>query len=559
MSTSKHIDKICMGIILFSLLVTVWFMNGKAFGVSVISGEESNGGFFTENDQDGTWDTKNATKIVLSDDGSAINGTGAYVYGNDIHIIGAGEYVISGGLTNGKILVETERDDKIWLMFDGVSIHCEEDAAIRIEQAGKVFLTLRDGTENSVSSGAAYSEDAVSANVDGTIYSRDDLTINGSGSLNVTAEYQHGIVCNDDFIVTGGVIAVDAAQDGIHANESVRIKDADFTLSAADDGITVSNDDETAYFYMESGNIRIPSCYEGIEAVQVTIAGGTIDIVSSDDGINASGNSGNSAINISGGEVTIKNENGRDADGLDSNKDIFISGGKLLVSVGGSGGNNAIDYGSENGGVCKISGGTVLACGSNGMAEGFDSDSTQGFLMYSASAEAGTTVKIKDADGKELLCESVPCSFSSILASTPEMEIGSACTIAVGEQEEEITIDQSSNSGGFGWNPRKGGVMGQGQENRPEMGDAQPPELPGEADGDGAQPAAPPDSENFGGQPDGSMKMPGGRNRGDMPGDVPQTAGQEFSVSKENILLLGISAVVLLAGCTIAFFFRPKG
>lgn len=113
-------------------------------------------------------------------------------------------------------------------------------------------------------------------------YSRDDLTINGGGSLNVTTEYQPAIVCNDD---------------------------------------------ESGYVYIESGNISIPACYEGIEAVDITIAGGKIDIMPADDGINANGRGSNSVIRITGGDISIINETGRDADGLDSNGDIFISGG----------------------------------------------------------------------------------------------------------------------------------------------------------------------------------------------------------------------------------------
>lgn len=450
MATHKHIDAICIGIIVFTLLLTILFMNGKALGIQAVASEEDSDAMFTENDLNAAWDTAGATKITLSDEGSTVSGNGAYVYDGDIHIVYAGKYMLSGALSDGTIIIEADGDDKIWLMLDGVAIHCEDNAAIRVEQAGKVFLTLRDDTENTLSSGASYSEEAVFANVDGAIYSRDDLTINGAGALQVTTEYQHGIVCNDDFVMTGGTLNVTAVQDAIHANDSARMKDADLTLSAGDDGITVSNDDETSYIYVESGSITIPSCCEGLEAVQITIAGGTLDIIATDDGLNANGYSKSSVINITGGEIAVTVENGWDADGIDSNKDIYISGGKLFVSVSDNGGSCAIDYGSENGGKCEISGGTVLACGSSGMAEGFDSSSTQGFLMQTASAAADTTVTVKDADGNELLSENVPCSFSSVLVSTPEMKVGDTCTLIIGDTETEMTIENASNGGGFG-------------------------------------------------------------------------------------------------------------
>lgn len=600
MSTHKHIDTICIVIVLFTLLLTVLFMNGKALGIAVVASEENSDEIFTENDQNAAWDTSNATKITLSDSGSTVSGNGAYASDGNIHIVYAGKYVVSGELSNGKIIIEADGDDKIWLMLCGASIHCNDDAALRVEQAGKVFLTLKDGTENMLSSDSEYSSDAISAGVDGTIYSRDDLTINGTGSLSITAEYQHGIVCNDDLVITGGYIAVTSAQDGFHVNDSVRIKEADITISAGDDGITVSNDDETAYLYMESGNVSIPSCYEGLEAIRIAIAGGTLDISPSDDGINANGYSDNSAIYITGGEITITNENGRDADGLDSNNDIFISGGKVFVSVSDSGGSCAIDCGSENGGVCVINGGTVIACGSSGMAEGFDSSSTQGFLMYTTSADDETTVTVKNADGNVLLSETVPFRFSSVLVSTPDMKIGDTCTITVGDTETEMTIDNSSNSGGFGSGRMPGG-KGFGRKGNDEMfggrrhnqmpnsvtaqdnaeetnvvlttnflsttgnemqnGNAMVPEMPSGANGDGIKSDTPQGNREFRGRfSDGNMQQPNDGNDVNIQnqGNSSQTVNNGATISLETILLLGISLFILLIGCIVAFFYKQR-
>ncbi len=642
MATHKHIDAICIVIIVFTLLLTILFMNIKALGIKSVASEENSDTLFTANDLDAGWDTTGATKITLSDEGSTVNGNGAYVYNGDVHIVYAGKYILSGELSNGSVIIEADGDDKIWLMLDRVSIHCEDNAAIRVEQAGKVFMTLQDGTENTLSSGSSYSEEAVSGGVDGTIYSRDDLTINGVGSLQVTTEYQHGIVCNDDFVVTGGTLNITAVQDAIHANDSVRVKDSDLTLFAGDDGITVSNDEETSFLYMESGNITIPSCCEGLEAVTITIAGGTLNIAATDDGLNANGYSGNSVINITGGDITVTVENGRDADGIDSNKDIYISGGNLFISVSDNGGSCAIDYGSENGGTCEISGGTVLACGSSGMAEGFDPSSTQGFLMQTASASAGTTVTVKDVDGNELISEKVPCSFSSVLASTPEMKIGDTCTLIVGDIQTEMTIDNASNGGGFG------GFGETFQENGATNG-MQPPEMPSGTNGNMMPPdmtqngvdgnMTPPDMTQNGADgnmtppdmtqngADGNMTPPDMTQNGadgnmtppdmlqngtdgDMPSNLPQgnmpdiptnedtsegtqsgipqqQGGRKFggrqgngmrnpngdmpeqenasqavnagtSISTETLILLGISAVVLLAGCVIAICYKKR-
>ena len=455
MSTSKHIDLICIVAIAITLLLTALFMNGEALGIEAVSDGDAGDGRFTANDLKGDWDTAGATYITLSGDGGHVSGNGAYVYGGGVHIVYAGRYVISGGLTDGSIIVDADGDDKIWILLDGVSLHCEDNAAILIEQAGKVFLTLAEGTENVISGGAEYTAEAVSNGIDGVIYSRDDLTINGGGALSVTAAYRHGIVCNDDLVITGGRIAVTAAQDGVHANDSFRFANAALTINAGDDGITVSNDDDTAWLYVESGNISIPSCYEGIEAIDITIAGGVIDIRPTDDGINANGRGDHSVIRITGGDITVINENGRDADGLDSNGSIHISGGNTFISVNTS--SYALDYGSENGGVCKISGGTVIAAGGSTMAEGFDSSSEQGFIMYSASANAGTAVTLMNAAGDTLISESVPCTFTSIVLSAPGLEVGQTVILDIGGERTELTVDNSS-SGGLGF----GGMFGGG-------------------------------------------------------------------------------------------------
>lgn len=597
MSTHTHIGKICGVITALTVLLTLLFMNGEALGISPMADEEDSG-WFTANDLDGDWDASGATRIVLSDEGSEVHGNGAYVYQGDVYIVYAGRYRISGTLSNGRILVQADGDDKIWLLLDGVSLHCEDDAALRVEQAGKVFLTLAEGTENAISSGEAYSEAAVAANVDGAVYSRDDLTINGAGSLSVTAAYRHGVVCNDDLVITGGTVTVSAVQDGLHAHDSVRIRDADITVSAGDDGITASNDEGTSLLYVASGTIRIPACYEGLEAVSVTIAGGDIHIVATDDGINANGSG--SVLRITGGDITIINGGGRDADGLDSNGDIFISGGQLLISVPDDGSSSAIDFGSESGGVCRIDGGTVLACGSRAMAEAISSDSAQGFLMYSASAEAGTAVTLRDSAGNELLREEVPLGFSLVIASAPGLQVGDSCTIAVGDAEETVTIDNSSAASAFGGGQIPGGMSGWGGRGQrgdmesslpPADGgfpgfqggeDASPPTLPDSQRG-GTESSLPPADDGFsgfqGGEDASPPTLPDGQTgepfqRGDKFGssDRPQgTIGADgggrggqrsewgealpseaSSPPTEGLTLLAVSAAVLVIGCAVA-------
>ena len=591
MSTSKHIDAVCAVVLLCTLLVTALFMNGEALGVAVVKDGDAGDGPFTANDRNGDWDAAGAAQITLTGDSASVKGDGAYVSGGDVHIIYAGKYVISGGLTNGSVIIDADSNDKIWLLLNGVSIHCDGGAAIWVEQAGKVFLTLADGTENVISTGADYTAEAVSGGIDGAIYSRDDLTINGSGSLRVTAAYRHGIVCNDDLVIAGGDIEITAQQDGVHANDSVRFADADMTVNAGDDGITVSNDDETAYIYVESGHIRIPSCYEGLEAVSVTIAGGVIDIRPMDDGINANGRGGGSMLRITGGDITIVNETGRDADGLDSNGSICISGGNIFISVNGSGGSAAIDCGTENGGVCEISGGRVVAAGGSAMAEGFDSSSEQNFIMYTTpAADPGTAVTLENEEGNTLVSEVIPCSFSSVVISTPELRLGETCTISVGGRSEQITVDNTSGSGGFAMGGMLGGrggkmdqpVGGWSGGDRRETGDDKRRDMPGQPGGNTQPPGIPelPDEDAERGEmpqmpadgfPDGELPQAtddgftrGGRRGGDpfTQRGQDQTRAQDgaaveaSAVSPEALIMVGVSVLFLLAGLLIALKVR---
>ena len=291
MSTHKNIDRICIVVLVLTLLVTVAFMNGEKLGIRVVADEDaesySGSTYFTENDVDGDWaDNAYTTYITLDGSGGTIDGNGAYFLDGDLVISNGGWYVLTGTLEDGKIIVDAHDSSKVWIRLNGVTVSCSDDACLRVDQADKVFLTLAEDTENSFSSGTDYSEEALADNTGGTIFSHDDLTINGSGSLSITAGYKHGIDVNDSLVITGGNITITAPQDGIHVSDSLRFMEASLTIDAGDDA--VHSDDE---LYIESGTVLINSCYEGFEAVTIEIAGGDITMYPTDDGINANGGS----------------------------------------------------------------------------------------------------------------------------------------------------------------------------------------------------------------------------------------------------------------------------
>lgn len=613
MSTGKHFSALCALVLALALAVTVLFMNGEKLGIRVIRDEDSetneDSGYFTTNDQNTAWTA--ATTITLSGDTATVSGSGAYANGGSVTIASAGYYDVTGTLTDGSLMVDAGKNAKVFLRLNGVTITCSDDAAIRVNQADKVFLTLAEGTENTVTSGENYSEAALADKTDGAIFAHDDLTINGSGSLTVTAAYKHGIAANDSLRITGGKITVTAPADTVHVNDSLHITGAAITLSAGDDAI--HSDTSMAIL---GGSLTVNTCCEGIEAPEILIEDGAVTVTSTDDGINACGTETSDGslpgVTINGGTVTLLNPSGRDADGIDSNGNIDINGGLVYISLVGDGGNCALDYGSENGGACRINGGTVVACGGSTMLEAMSENSAQPSLLYAGTTQAaGTEITLQDSSGETLLTYAAPNSFSAVLASCPEMATGSTYALTLGDTAQEITLTQVATTYGVsgGMDGDRGGKMGGGMGDMggssggqggmnggpgdfaPTSGTADsatddtalpggsgtPPTKP---DGDsdprpsGEAPTRPdsdtgttdrptlPDGDTDDAMPtapDGSADgQPVTPRDGQTAPDQQTETGESFTLDKNGKLLLA-SAAVLALGLTVAFLYRKKG
>ncbi len=535
MLTDKKIDIICIVVLAVTIIITVLFMFGESFGLVAVVDEDAESYEddvnFTSNDYNGTWDTSDATVITLDGDEITISGSGAYLYNESVVISNGGEYVISGSLSNGSIIVDAYDSSKVWIMLDGVDINCDDDACFRIDNADKVFLTLAEGSENSFTSGSDYSSEAVSDGTGGTIYAHDDLTINGSGDLNIVANYKHGIEANDDLVITGGTITIESVQDGINVNDAFKMAAGSVNITAGDDGISAGEE-----IIIADGSITINECYEGLEGLTIDISGGDVTIYSSDDGINANGNiesgfgmmgggpggmeSGDSGdnteddtsdedddsdtwVHISGGTVTIINASGTDADGIDSNGDIIISGGYVFVSVGNTGGNCALDYGSEADGELIINGGTVIAAGSSSMLEEVSDSSGQCSVVWvlDDTAEADSVFTLTDSSGNVILEETVPATYSAVIFSSPDMEQGQTYDVKAGDETASITLSDTVTSegsvGGMGGGMGGGGGR-RGMQNQ-SSGDAMMQQDQNGSSGDMMQQAQ-------GGSPDDMMQ-----------------------------------------------------
>lgn len=197
--------------------------------------------------------------ITLSDDQSECVSENVVCEGNTVKINAPGEYLITGTLSNGQIRVDCRDDGKVVLNLQNVKIHNETGAAILIGNvSSRARISLMADTENELSAGVnlVYEDDD---EPNGVIFSRSDLTIDGSGSLKVTAGAMDAIASKDDLKIEGGRIIVTAPRHGIRGKDCVEISGGEITISAGKDGIRSNNskDAEKGYISITGGTIAI--------------------------------------------------------------------------------------------------------------------------------------------------------------------------------------------------------------------------------------------------------------------------------------------------------------
>lgn len=480
---------------------------------------------FSTRDLDPSYDEATAATIQLADDASVSSSSTVLIDGNTITIGTAGNYILSGTLSDGQIVIDATNQDKIQLVLDGVTIHSETSAAIYVLQADKVFLTLADNSQNTLTNGGSFVS-IDENNIDATIFSKDDLTINGSGALTIDSPAGHGIVTKDDLVLADGTYTITAAKQAFSGQESIRIAGGDYTLTAGMDALHAENTDDTSlgFIYIANGTFRIEAddegisassdirilgdsfvidsagdgvqaegsitvlggtfgirtgddgfhadetldisggtigiqeSYEGLEALNVKISGGDIQIIASDDGINAAGGvdesglggqdngmfgksggqggpggsstSSNGSIVISGGTIDITAY----GDGIDANGTLEISGGQITVTGPTTGDTSTLDYDLTG----TITGGTFVGTGAAMMAQSFSSN-TQGVIALSVGNQAAKTpITVTDSAGSVLLSAEPELDFAVVILSSPELVSGETYTVTVGTQSGEV-------------------------------------------------------------------------------------------------------------------------
>ncbi len=544
---------------------------------------------FSDRDREIGWDESSSVRITLADNASTCDSDAVDINDNTVTISEEGTYILSGSLSDGQILVDVQDTEKVQLVLDNADINGTSSAAIYVKQADKVFLTLADGSDNRLSTSGEFI-DIDDNHIDAVLFSKDDLTLNGAGSLTVDSACGHGIVSKNDLRITSGTYTISAASSGLNGKDSVRILDGTFTLTAGKDGIHSENTDageeDQGFLFIAGGSFTIDSesdgldasgvlqveggsfsiaagddgvhtddaliinggtfliteSYEGLEGTNITINGGDISLTATDDGINAAGGNDQSAFGpsteqerFSGSDSSITIHGGTlniDAggDGIDSNGSLLVTGGETYVSGPTDNGNGALDYAGE----AAVTGGILVAAGANGMACNFGETSTQGSILvnFPTALSAGDEIRLTDTEGNVLASFTPSKAYNSVVVSCPEIQKGAAYTLTAGDQSVSVemeTLIYGNGMGGFGGMGGHGGTGGFGG-----MGGH------GGTDGfggGGRDGIIPDENGEIPQRPDGEMpQMPSGempqRPDGEMPqmpdGEMPQMPSGEM-------------------------------
>lgn len=276
---------------------------------------------YSKRDLDASCNAPAATAITLEGDSATISGSGATASADGVTITAAGTYVVTGELTDGQLLVAAGDDDKVQLVLAGATIHNEDGPAMYVQNADKCFVTLADGAENTLTDGADYALEANSDEPYATLFSRCDLTLNGDGTLNVTAAYRHAVCSKDDLTVVSGTYNISAVEDGLRGRDSVKIRDGVFSIAAGGDGIKSNKDSKPTkgFVSIDGGTFDIQAGDDAVQAkTLVRVAGGTLAVAANDDAFHS-----DLEMHLLGGMLTV-----------DAGDDAFHAETKLTVDGG---------------------------------------------------------------------------------------------------------------------------------------------------------------------------------------------------------------------------------
>ncbi|MBO4292580.1 MAG: carbohydrate-binding domain-containing protein [Lachnospiraceae bacterium] len=382
---------------------------------------------------------------------------GAIYAGSDVTINGSGSLCIESALHGivckkdlrvtgeeleleieaGRIGIKSEKsvcfdgaDSSIRSGHDGIQISIEGGEGYFVQKSGKVRLTAGyDGIDVKKEKAEAKSRIVLAGG------EMDVVSGGGADCSRNAKQSQKGLKCDGEIWLMDGKFRISSADDALYANGNAEIAGGITDLFSGDDGVRVGK-----LLLITGGYLHVGKAYEGFEAGEVCVSGGESRITASDDGINVAGGNdaradseteertaGSSGFVMSGGKVYVDAQ----GDGVDSNGSIFVSGGLLIVEGPENSLNAALDKGDGTDCRAEITGGTVLAIGSDGMAKNFDSGSQCSGLAV-ISGDAGDRIDVEDGSGFTYCATK---SFSCVVYSAPTLKEGEKYQITAGNHQ----------------------------------------------------------------------------------------------------------------------------
>ena len=440
-----------------------------------ITDDNSNGTVTVENNSDKTVTVTKTVTADMAEKAAKVN--------DGETITKAGTYILEGEYTH-TVTIDADKEDDVILILNGATVTSGDGPAVSAVKCNSLIISVAAGTTNTLTDAKEYADTSEAAPT-GALYSKNNLTIEGEGTLIVNGNAKHGIVSKDNLYINGAIIELTASKDGLHAGEAMEIN---------------------------GGTINIKDSNEGMEAESVTVNNGIVIVNAKDDGINATSDEVTPVITFNGGTVTVNSA----GDGVDSNGNIVLNGGFVYVSGATNDGNAAMDYD----GTFTANGGTLISSGMSGMYQSISKESGNKVIDYigTETVKAGTTVSLYDKD--TLICSTeIIKDANAILITSDALENGKEYTLKLGDKSVSVTAGESTNQGfggfggfggkgGFGPGGNKGEFNGQSpngnfdKREAPEGSQGEPPEgfnrekpegFGGNFPGD--------DNGNFGGEP----------------------------------------------------------
>ena len=433
-------------LLIFSLTGCSFGARSGTLGEDIASSEQAEADFssdeadmFTKRDQNSTYSTDGAVTVTLNGDEVKSSSAYAKTEGSVVTLTEEATYIISGTLTDGCIIVDAPDTAKLQIVLDGAHITSSNSAAFFVLGADKVVITLADGSENSLANGGEFASSDYG--IDAALFSKQDLSLNGNGSLEVTSPAGHGIVSKDDLVITSGVYYIASASHGIAANDSIRLSGATITVEAGKDALHAENKDDTSlgFIYVSSGELKLTAEGDGISAgAYVQIENGSFDITagggnengtkehsdnyggfgggmgmggpgkpggrsgdegitgtslngdtSSDDSTSMKGIKAVSGILINGGQISINSAD----DSIHSNSDIVINGGEMTLASG--------DDGIHGDDTVSVTGGSITVTESYEGIEAHDLQLQGGEVTIKATDDGLNSASGTDSSGTE--------------------------------------------------------------------------------------------------------------------------------------------------------------